>query len=302
MSSMSSQAATRTSRAPAPAKARKALAAVKTPARPVDEPEFGATSALTRLLQILDLFSLERTTIRVDEVVQAFGIVQSTAYRYLKELCDAGLLAQQGKGIYSLGRRIVELERMLQLSDPLLLAGRPVLDSLEHESANRAFLLCAHYKDGALCVYKVGPDEIQFRGAPMKIQRGRGTLLPLFTGAGSQVILAHLPAHQIKSLYLANGREIAQAGLGESWKDFRDQLAQIRKQGYAETVGKMNPGMHSLATPVIRDDGKVVGSLLMLGAASDAEIAAGLEQVTMLQRLSAEIGRNVPAPEEGGRE
>ena len=123
-----------------------------------------STSALTRLLQILDLFTLERPTVRVEEVVNNFDIVQSTAYRYLKELCDAGLLAQQGKGVYSLGRRIVELERLLQLSDPLLLAGREVMESLHDESTNRTFLLCAYYKDAALCVYKVGPDEIKHKG------------------------------------------------------------------------------------------------------------------------------------------
>lgn len=265
-----------------------------------NESEPGATSALTRLLQILDLFTLERPTVRVDEVVQTFGIVQSTAYRYLRELCDVGLLAQQGKGSYSLGRRIVELERLLQQSDPLLLAGKPVMEDLRADCRNRAFLLCAYYKDSALCVYKVGPDEIQFRGAPMKIMRDRGTLLPLFSGAGSQVILASLPPHQIKSLYLANGRLIADAGMGDSWKAFRGYLGNIRKQGFAETIGKMNPGMHSIAVPIVRADGKVAGSLLMLGAASTQEMSSGLDMVPMLQARAADVAELLPQPESNG--
>lgn len=247
------------------------------------------TSALTRLLQILDLFTLKRPKLRVDEVVSEFGIVQSTAYRYLKELCDAGLLAQQGKGIYTLGRRIVELERMLQLSDPLLLAGQPVVDSLEEACTNRTFLLCAYYKDGALCVHKVGPDEITYRGSRMRIQRGRGTLLPLFSGAGSQVILAHLPAHQIKSLYLLNGKAIEQAGLGESWKEFRAQLTKIKKAGFAETIGRMNPGMHSIAVPITREDGKVIGSLLMLGSAAKNEIERAHSVIPLLSEKSKQV-------------
>ena len=214
-------------------------------------------------MQILDLFSLERTTIRVEEVVHAFGIVQSTAYRYLRELSDAGLLAQQGKGVYALGRRIVELERILQLSDPLLLAGKPVMDSLAKDAKDRSFLLCAYHRDGALCVYKVGPDDIPHAGSTMKIQRGRGTLLPLFTGAASHAILAHLPPHQLKSIYLARARDIAAANLGASWTEFRDYLSQIRKRGYAETLGKVNPGMHSIAVPVLREDGRVVGLSLI---------------------------------------
>lgn len=267
------------------------------------EGEFGgSTSALARLLQILDLFSLERTTIRVEEVVQAFNIVQSTAYRYLRELCDAGLLAQQGKGVYSLGRRIVELERLLQLSDPLLLAGKDVMDSLLEESPNRSFLLCAYYRDGALCVYKVGLDEILHAGTAMKIQRGRGTRLPLFVGAGSHVILAHLPPHQLKSMYLLQAREIAEAGLGQSWTDFRDQLSQIRKRGFAETFGKVNPGMHSLAVPVMRDDGKVIGSVLALGSAAPAKAEEARQLVPLLLRKAYAIQQSLPALDTNGRD
>ena len=269
----------------------------------VAEADAGTTSALTRLLQIIDLFTLERTMVRVDEVAETFGIVQSTAYRYLRELSDVGLLAPQGKGVYALGRRIVELERILQLSDPLLLAGKGVLDTLDTAGANRAFLLCTFHRDGALCVHKVGPDEIQFNSKAMKIQRGRGTLLPLFSGAGSQVILANLPAHQIKALYLANGRQIAAAGIGETWKEFRSYLADIRKRGFAETTGKMNPGMHSVAVPILRAEGKVAGSLLMLGAASAPEMAEALGLVPLLQDKAAAISAGMTALEpEGGRD
>lgn len=248
-----------------------------------------ASSALTRLLAILDLFTLEHPVVRVEEVVAKFGIVQSTAYRYLKELCDAGLLAQQGKGVYSLGRRIVELERLLQLSDPLLLAGRPVMDALLEACDNRAFLLCAYHRDAALCIYKVGPDEITYKGSTMKIMRGRGTVLPLFSGAGSQALLANLPPHQVKSLYLSSSPQIAEAGLGNTWKDFRSVLAEIRRLGFAQTIGKMNPGMHSVAVPIVRGDGKVAGSLLMLGSASQASMKRAIELVPFLQREAATI-------------
>jgi DNA-binding IclR family transcriptional regulator len=266
---------------------------------PLPVAEASPMSALTRLLQILDLFTLDRPTIRVEEVVQSFDIVQSTAYRYLKELCDAGMLAQQGKGVYSLGRRIVELERLLQLSDPLLLAGQPVMESLHKLADNRAFLLCAYYKDAALCVYKIGPEEIEYDGSTMKILRGRGTVFPLFSGAGSQVILASLPPHQIKSLYLSSAPEIARAGLGMTWKDFRTALSEIRKQGFAQTIGKINPGMHSLALPIVRADGKVAGSLLMLGSASPAEMKKAGELVPVLQSKASEIAAGLVVPDAG---
>jgi DNA-binding IclR family transcriptional regulator len=245
------------------------------------------SSALTRLLQILNMFTVDHPQVQVEEVVAAFGVGQSTAYRYLRELSDAGLVAAQGKGAYSLGRRIVELERILQLADPLLLAGKPVLESLAPHCANRAFLLCTPYNERVLCVHKVGADELVHQGRSMPIQRGRGTSFPLFRGAGSQIILAHLPSHQIKSLFLGNHTEIAEAGLGSTWVEFRTMLSSMRKVGHAKTVGRVNPGMYSVAVPILRNDGRVAGSLLMLGAVDEDDRA--LELVPLLQQKALEI-------------
>lgn len=244
-------------------------------------------SALTRLLQILDLFTVEHPKIHVDEVVAAFAVGQSTAYRYLKELGDAGLISSVGKGFYALGRRIVELERLLQQSDPLLLAGKPVLEALQPYCANRAFLLCTPYNDRVLCVYKVGASDILQSGKSMPIQRGRGTTYPLFQGAGSQAILAHMLPHQIKSLFLTCPQEIVAAGLGATWKEFRTALNAIRKLGYAHSTGRVNPGMYSLAVPILKADTRVAGSILMLSAAEQAEESVAL--LPMLQKKAQAI-------------
>ena len=55
-----------------------------------------------------------------------------------------------------------------------------------------------------MCVHQVigrGPQE------PVSYERGR--LMPLFRGATSKIILAHLPARTLKSLFEQNGGEIA---------------------------------------------------------------------------------------------
>lgn len=250
-------------------------------------------SALTRLLQILDLFTVEHPKIHVDEVVAAFAVGQSTAYRYLKELSDAGLISSVGKGFYVLGRRIVELERLLQQSDPLLLAGKPVLESLQSHCANRAFLLCTPYNSRVLCVYKVGAADIMQAGKSMPIQRGRGTTYPLFRGAGSQAILAHMVPHQIKSLFLTCAPEIADSGLGGTWKEFRTALNAIRKAGYAQATGRVNPGMHSIAVPILKADTRVAGSILMLSAAEQAQESVNL--VPLLQQKAHAIATALDA-------
>ncbi|GAA5236375.1 IclR family transcriptional regulator domain-containing protein [Verticiella sediminum] len=163
------------------------------------------------------------------------------------------------------------------------------MESLAPYCENRAFLLCSPYKDHVLCIYKVGADQIRIQEVARPILRGRGTVFPLFRGAGSQAILAHLPTHTIKSLYLAHASEIDEAGLGSDWKALLRSLGSIRKQGYARTVGRMQDGMYSLAVPVIKPGMRVAGSLLMLGDASPGQFEADLDLVPMLQAKSAAI-------------
>jgi DNA-binding IclR family transcriptional regulator len=254
-----------------------------------------SVSSSSKILNILDLYSPERTTLHIDDVAQTFDVSQSTAYRYLKELCDAGFLAQLGKGNYSLGPKIVELERLLRLTDPLYIAGTLAMANLKDLCANRALLLCTLYNDRVLCIQKTGVDSITMDGKPMPIMRDRGTPFTLFKGAGSLAILAHLPPHRIKSLYLANQKDISDAGLGETWKDFRECLSTIRKNGYATTVGQINTKMLGIAVPIILHTGEVSGSLLMLTQNSAKERDNVENLVSRLQTQSKMISNHVLA-------
>jgi len=245
-------------------------------------------SSVARMLDILDLFTPTTTKVQVDEVGQLLGVGRSTSYRYFQELCDSGLLVQQGKGWYTLGSRVIELEQLLQLSDPLLNAGKTVMADMMDICQNRTLLLCTLFKDRVLCIHQVGPDHIVHNNEKMPIYRGRGSALPLFQGAGSQVILAHLVPHQIRSMYLSRQDEITAAGLGTSWKEFRTNLTTIRKQGFVTTVGKLNPRVLALAVPINNYAGQITGSLLLL---CNNTIAEKEHVLALIPRLKGECQR-----------
>jgi DNA-binding IclR family transcriptional regulator len=52
----------------------------------------------------------DRPTISPEEIGRSLDLTRSTTYRYLRVLCNAGLLMQLNRGRYSLGPRIVELD------------------------------------------------------------------------------------------------------------------------------------------------------------------------------------------------
>ena len=226
----------------------------------VDDP--AADGSAGRLLDVLDLFSDRVAVLSVREVCQRLGYTKSTAYRYIRALCNAGLLASMEESAYTLGPRIVELDRLVRLTDPVLQAGERVMATVASEIPNSIVLLCTLYRDKVLCIHREGPETLETSSGVITIARARGVALPLFQGAASVAILAFLPPYRIRALYLAHQQSIQQAGLGATWTDFRASLAGIRRQGHMTTTGRYHHALAAVSVPVqVPGGSKVVGSL-----------------------------------------
>ncbi|RQU32809.1 HTH domain-containing protein [Burkholderia cenocepacia] len=214
-------------------------------------------STSDRSLAILKLFSLERPVWTAEEIAAALSVSLATAYRYLASLDEAGLVAAATVGRYGLGPAIIQLDRQIQLTDPLLRAARPVMTDLSKFAPDgSAILLCRPAADCVLCIHQVltpGPQE------PVSYERGRP--MPLFFGATSKVILAHQSTRSIKALYERHASEIEQAGLGASLEALRSTLSVWRKSGYVVTHADIDPGRTGVAAPILNEDRTAIGSL-----------------------------------------
>jgi DNA-binding IclR family transcriptional regulator len=255
-------------------------------ARRSDAPGAGS---LARMLEVLDVFTADRPVLRVDDLQARLGYTKSTAYRYVKTLCDAGLLAQAVQGRYTLGPRVVELERLMRIADPLLQAGEAVLPALAAEQPNSMVLLCSLYRDKVLCVHREGPEVIESGGHSIKILRARGLPLPLFQGAASLAILAYQPTPRVRALFAARGPEMAAAGLGEDWNAVRQRLAGIRRDGHVATVGRFNRHLAAVSVPVLSRDGSQVSSSLTRIMAIADYVPRNHGQIVVALRAGAKL-------------
>ncbi|MGE0800504.1 MAG: IclR family transcriptional regulator [Lautropia sp.] len=262
------------------------------PSRPLSDSERAgatSTSSLGRLTEILGLFSLATPTLRITDLVDRLNLTRSTAYRYTAELCAAGLLSSSPNGVFSLGPRIMELERLLELTDPLYRAGTEVLPALRAEDS--VLLLQNLYGDKVLCIHKEGPDRLEFGGRRFTIKRARGLPFPLFRGAASLVLLAAMSAYRIREIYLRNQEAIRGYGLGDDWLSFRKTLAAIRRKGYAVSRGQFSPLIVGIAVP-IRPAGerRVVGSLVKVFPSEQLDPSVEIRCAETLQAAAARIG------------
>ncbi|WP_329353163.1 IclR family transcriptional regulator [Streptomyces sp. NBC_01261] len=212
------------------------------------------SASLAKMLSILELFTEAEPVWSTADILEALETSRSTGYRYIKTLHEAGLLDAVYSGQYTLGPRIIEMDLQMRLTDPLLLASHGVLEDLVDKIGHSA-LLCTAFRDSVLCVGECRAPQ----GPANRFSRGQRR--PLFQGAISKVILAHLPHHRLKAIYPRQRTEIENAGLGDSWSSFRANLGKIKKDGYALTVGEFNPGVIGVAAPILTDQKTALGSV-----------------------------------------
>jgi len=214
----------------------------------------GDAGSLTRMLGLLDLFTPEAPIWTADEIVRYTGQSRSTCYRYIRALQKAGLISPVEKGHFVLGSRILELDRQIRECDPLYNAASATMSRLSMATGHST-LLCGLYSDSVMCIRRNLVAD-----APETIH-SRGHRRSLFRGALAKVILAYLPAHQLKRLYAANRPEIAAAGLGIDWPGFRVGLLTIRREAYCMTCGEAYPGVCGIAAPIFSRRDLILGSI-----------------------------------------
>src|SRR5450830_578444 len=91
--------------------------------------------ATDRSLSVLKLFTLDRPVWTAEAISKSLEVSISTAYRYVLALEDVGLVTTASAGRYILGPAIIQLDRQLQLTDPLLQNSREIMvriATLEH--------------------------------------------------------------------------------------------------------------------------------------------------------------------------
>src|ERR1700742_4302841 len=145
-------------------------------------------SSLEKMLELLDVFTTAAPAWSTEDLIRFSGTSRSTCYRYIKALQDAGFLTPVAGGAWMLGPRIIELDRTMRLCDPVTIGGGPAMRRVAGQTGH-SVLLCVLVRSAVLCAADVPPP-----GAPAGIF-SRGQRRPLFAGAASKVILAHLPPH-----------------------------------------------------------------------------------------------------------
>ncbi|HEY9281360.1 MAG TPA: helix-turn-helix domain-containing protein, partial [Eoetvoesiella sp.] len=241
-----------------------------------------SSSSLTRMLALLDAFTPQRYAWTVDDLAEHFKLTPSSTYRYVKELCKAGLLIRLPRGVYVIGARIVELESLIRETDPVIKAGAPILHELAQETGCHV-LLSNVYGEHLMNVAHVRGIE------PLQLSYLRGRSLPWFRGAPAKSVLAYWPRARVRKLFESTfGSPVNE----EEWTAIWTELKAIRKAGYSISDGGLDPDVIGFGVPIMLED-EVIGTISLVCSRNRAKFLNETAVSIGMKERSSELTRRL---------
>ncbi len=205
------------------------------------------------MLMMLDAFTIDRHIWTVEALAAHFGYTQPSTYRYVRELCNAGLIARMPGGRYAIGARVVELDALIAETDPLAKVFSPMMESLTQVLGCYTLLSNAYGEHLINIKHFPGNEKLDLAFV-------RGRRLPWFRGATSTAILAFLPRTRVRKLFelFFEGEKSKQ-----NWKKVLSKLNKIADQGFSVSEDELQEDVMGIGSPIIAD-GEVLGSVTLV--------------------------------------
>jgi IclR family transcriptional regulator, pca regulon regulatory protein len=234
---------------------------MKHPSHPVDKPDSRySIEALTRGLEILELFTHARPTLSLTEIVDALGLAKSTAFRVLSTLEASGYIDRNPVSKrYRPSLKVLRLGFTALHNLEIRQIARPHLERLAQtveETVSLAVL------EGMKVTYV---DRIRNR-AIVGVILGIGSQLPAHCTALGKVLLADLSIPELR-------QRMADADLAAfTAKTITDPLilenclSAIKRNGYAEDDEELAIGLRAAAAPIRDASGCAVAAVNVSGS------------------------------------
>ncbi len=230
----------------------------------------------------------ESLYMNLPEICNRLGIHKSKAFSILETLQKFGLVRKNsdGKG-YALGTGLVTLSRKVldDLSPPRI--AEPMLKELAMKAGCTAVL-------GLISQEKIFIAAKQESEANFGVTVRIGHRLPLTYGAHGKAIAAFLPEDQLDRLLERQDLYFHGEPAVLDRVRLRKELAQCRRDGFAEDLGELNHGLNVITSPVLGPAGVPIGIIQIFVLFS----AEGAHQLGPLvakagKELSRQLGANI---------
>ncbi|MDZ7799651.1 MAG: IclR family transcriptional regulator [Trueperaceae bacterium] len=226
------------------------------------------------------------------DLARASGLPKSTVHRLTQVLVHHHLLRYQGHR-FRLDYRLLQLSELARQQLDYLTVARPHLEEVSRRTSETVHL--GVLADGHITYL----EKIEgSRGLQMRSHVG--LRVPAQTTALGKTLIASLPLEEWPSHLL----DLApKTDSSITWPDaMRDELATIRRQGYALDLEENEPGIRCIAVPVWDASGRAIAAISISGATVYLTDARIRELVPIARACAQTISRELGADDTPGGE
>ena len=209
--------------------------------------------SLDRGLRLLQVFGERAAPMTLSEIANAAGLPRATARRILFTLQHGGFVSSDGK-LFAMTPQVLTLAGSYLRSNQLVAVLQPVLDEIS-AAAQEISSLAVLDRDGVVFIARASPTRIFTGGVDI------GYRLPAFCTAVGRVMLARFADAELKDKLGAMRREALTPETVTDPKRLLAAIAADRKQGYSLVDREAEPHFRSIAVPIKRYDGVIVGAI-----------------------------------------
>jgi len=215
-----------------------------------NDPDF--MQSLARGLEVIRCFAERERPLTIAQAAAETGYSRAAVRRCLHTLVQLGYALQQGQS-YVLAPKTLSLGYAFLSSSPLPARAQPLLEQLRDELGESCSM---GMQEGDELFYVARAETRRI----MTMSIRTGSRMPLYATSMGRILLAGRGAEWRKAYYARTDlRPLTEYTIYEPSR-LEEAIGRVSEQGYAIVDQELEPGLRSLAVPVL-EHGKVVAAL-----------------------------------------
>ncbi len=214
--------------------------------------------ALERGLRALELLARSKAGLTLAELTRQLQIPKSTAHCVLLTLERSGYLHRNERNRYLFGLKLFSVANMALSGLELREKAAPFLKSLMARTRLTAHLAVLEQNEAVL-IDKVEPIGV------LKLATWLGKRMDVHCTGLGKALVAYLPEHELEALIHEHGLPRHNDNTISSLRRLKEDLARVRKVGYALDDEEDEIGARCIGVPVFGPEGEVVAAVSVSG-------------------------------------
>ncbi len=234
-----------------------------------------------KALEVLDQVASFARPVRFSELLETSPYPKATLYRFVQTLTNQRMLSfDPDRGTYAPGVRLVRLAHAAWQTASLAPIARAQIDQLSADVGETVHLA---QLDHAQVIY------VDKRNAtnPVPMFSQSGKVGPAYCTGVGKAMMAYLPEEELTPVMEQQSYHKFTDTTHTSPETLREELVDIRTNGYGFDREEHEPGIICVALPILTETGRVLGALSVTSTTARTNLA-GLESLVPRIKTTAQ--------------